>query len=87
MKIRIYRTNRKVSESPYLTACKEQNGLLGNIEMNHITNVADILDDHSEYYVSAGENVKRLKGGGWMEIAYELQKPGVFDKLARFFKK
>jgi hypothetical protein len=68
-----------VSESPYLTACKEKDGLLGNIEMNHYTNVDDIT---SEYTVGAGDNLKH-----WNDIADELSKPGVFDKLARYFKK
>lgn len=86
-KLQIRKTNRVVPESPFLTACKERDGLLGNIEMNHYTNVDDIVNDHRKFYVSPGENIKRLSLGGWVEIADELNKPGVFDKLARHFRR
>jgi hypothetical protein len=91
-RIAIRRTNRRIKESPFLTACKEQDGLLGNIEMTHITDIDDILDD-KPYYVDIGSNVKRLKDGysvwttKWSVIADELSKPGVFDKLVRYFRK
>lgn len=76
MKIRVYRTNRKVPVSVYLTATKEQDGKLGSLDMYHVTN----LDDFNDFRVDPGTNV-------WVGIADELNKPGVFDKLARFFKK
>jgi hypothetical protein len=86
MRIKILKTNRRVPASCYLTACKEQDGLLGNIEMNHYTDVGDITEDDL-YYLSVGENVKRAKQKGdiqfWTTAANELSKPGVFDKLAR----
>lgn len=89
MKIRILKTNRKVKESPYLTACKERGGILGSIEMNHYTDIGDITEDEL-YYLSVGENVKRAKQRGdiqfWSTTADQLNKPGVFDKLADFFK-
>lgn len=79
MKLYIYRTNRKVSESPYLTACKEIDGMLGNIEVGHITFYDNIVGD---FYVDPGSNVKLE----WQGIADELNKPGVFDKLAKFIR-
>ena len=89
-RIHIFKTNRRIKESPFLTACKEQDGLLGNIEMNHYTDVGDITEDDL-YYLSVGENVKRAKQKGdiqfWTTAADELNKPGVFDKLARYFRR
>lgn len=105
MKVKVLKTNRRVKESPYLTACKERDGVLGNIELNEYTNVDAIVSDKA-YYVSPGENVKRRfsnttlsqeispgtfninvsTGEAWYTIADELNKPGVFDKLADFFK-
>lgn len=79
MKIRILKTNRKVSESPYLTACKEQDGLLGNIELHTMMTFDSVVSD---FYVDPGSNVKM-----WYGIADELNKPGVFDKLARYFRR
>ena len=86
-RIHIFKTNRRIKESPFLTACKEQGGLLGNIEMNYYTNVDDFVS--SPYYVDPGSNVKRYSKdwSGWLKIAYKLEKPGVFDKLVRYFKK
>jgi len=86
-RIHIFKTNRRIKESPFLTACKEQDGLLGNIEMNYYTNVDDFVS--SPYYVDPGSNVKRYSKdwSGWLKIAYKLEKPGVFDKLVRYFKK
>lgn len=78
MKIRLYKTNRKVALSPHMIACKERDGVLGNIELTHHTNI----DDFGDYTVDPGSNVKV-----WSGIADELSKPGVFDKLARYFKK
>lgn len=90
MKVKIYRTNRKVKQSPFLTACKERDGVLGNIEMTHYTDIGDITEDEL-YYLSVGENVKRAKQRGdiqfWSTTADQLSKPGVFGKLARYFKK
>ena len=89
MKIRILRTNRRIRLSPYLTACKEQDGLLGNIEMNHYTDIGDITEDEL-YYLSVGENVKRAKQRGdiqfWSTTADQLNKPGMFDKLSKFIR-
>jgi len=94
MKIRILKTNRKVSESPYLTACKERDGILGNIEMNHVTNIEDMFEDSKPYRVSPGENLKRKNnyivvgpGDDWYGIADELSKPGVFAKLASWARR
>lgn len=88
-RIHIFKTNRRIKESPFLTACKEQDGLLGNIEMNHYTNVEDILFYQRRFRVDPGSNLKRANDNwsGWYGIADELNKPGVFDKLARFFKR
>ena len=86
-RIQIRKTNRVVPESPFLTACKEQDGLLGNIEMNYYTNVDDFVS--SPYYVDPGSNVKRYSKdwSGWLKIAYKLEKPGVFDKLAKWVRR
>lgn len=90
MKLHIYKTNRRIKESPYLTACKEQDGLLGNIEMNHYTNVDEMVVA-SVFTVDPGSNLKRQRGWvskpDWFGIADELNKPGMFDKLVRYFKK
>jgi hypothetical protein len=75
MRIKILKTNRRIKESLYLTACKEQDGLLGNIELKTMTTFDSIVSD---FYVDPGSNVKM-----WYGIADELNKPGVFDKLAR----
>lgn len=90
-KLQIRKTNRVVPESPFLTACKERDGLLGNIEMNHYTNVESILTD-SGYYTDPGSNLKRsnvvhAEDGDWYGIVEALNKPGVFDKLFKHFKK
>lgn len=79
MKLHIYRTNRRIKESKYLIACKEYDGVLGYFEMYHQTDIDDILEEN--FYVDAGSNVKM-----WQGIADELNKPGVFDKLARFIR-
>lgn len=88
MRIRVYKTNRRIKESPFLTKCAEQDGLLGNIEMNCYTNVDDYFTSNP-YYVDPGSNLKRPSEdwSGWLKIAYKLEKPGVFDKLAKYFKK
>jgi len=78
-KLQIRKTNRVVPESPYLTACKEQDGLLGNIELKTMTTFDSVVSD---FYVDPGSNVKM-----WYGIADELNKPGVFDKLARYFRR
>lgn len=83
MKIHVYKTNRRIKESKYLIACKEYDGVLGNYEMYHQTDIDDILEEN--FYVDAGSNLKRTNE--WLDIADELNKPGVFDKLARYFKK
>ena len=89
MKVKIYRTNRKVKQSPFLTACKERDGVLGNIEITHVSNVDDYINDR--LYVSSGENLKRgniyTYGSEWDGIVKELQKPDTFNKLLKFFKK
>jgi len=82
MKLHIFKTNRRIRESPFLTACKEKDGLLGNIEMHHVTNVDDYFGD---YRVSPGDNLKYLNE--WSELADRLNKPGVFDKLVQYFRK
>ena len=76
-RIHIFKTNRRIKPSVYLTATKEQDGKLGSIEMYHQTDIDDILEEN--FYVDAGSNVKM-----WQGIADELNKPGVFDKLAKF---
>ncbi len=88
-KIQIRKTNRVVPESPYLTACKEQDGLLGNIEMNHYTNVGDILFYQRKYRVDPGSNLK-MANDDWSEwdgLLDTIVKPGVFDKLVQYFRK
>ena len=77
-RIQIRKTNRAVPESPYLTACKERDGLLGNIELKTMTTFDSIVSD---FYVDPGSNVKM-----WFDIADELNKPGMFDKLAKFIR-
>ena len=84
-RIHIYRTNRRIKESPFLTKCAEQDGLLGNIEMNHVTNIDDILDDRP-YRIDAGSNLKRYNED-WLELADRIAKPGVIGKLAGLFKR
>lgn len=88
-RIHIFKTNRRIKESPFLTACKEQDGLLGNIEMNHYTNFEDVLFYQKKFRVDPGSNLKRANDNysDWVGIADELEKPGVFDKLVRYFKK
>lgn len=78
MKLHIFKTNRRIKESPFLTACKEQDGLLGNIELKTMTTFDSIVSD---FYVDPGSNVKM-----WFDIADELNKPGMFDKLAKFIR-
>jgi len=78
-KLQIRKTNRVVPESPFLTACKEQDGLLGNIELKTMTTFDSVVGD---FYVDPGSNVKM-----WYGIADELNKPGVFDKLVQYFRK
>ena len=81
-RIHILKTNRRIKPSVYLTATKEQDGKLGSIEMYHQTDIDDILEEN--FYVDAGSNLKRANE--WFDIADELNKPGVFDKLARFIR-
>lgn len=76
-RIHIFKTNRRIKPSPFVTACKNKDGLLGYVEVGHYTMVEDMASD---FRVDPGTNV-------WVGIADELNKPGVFDKLARFFKK
>jgi len=78
MRIKILKTNRRIKESLYLTACKEQDGLLGNIELKTMMTFDSVVSD---FYVDPGSNVKM-----WYGIADELNKPGVFDKLAKFIR-
>lgn len=77
-RIHIFKTNRRIKESPFLTACKEQDGLLGNIELKTMMTFDSVVSD---FYVDPGSNVKM-----WYGIADELNKPGVFDKLAKFIR-
>jgi len=77
-RIAIRRTNRRIKGSPFLTACKEQDGLLGNIELKTMMTFDSVVSD---FYVDPGSNVKM-----WYGIADELNKPGVFDKLAKFIR-
>ena len=88
-KIRIFKTNRKVPKSAYLTACEKERGLLGSVELTHHSNVDEIIDD-SAYTVDPGSNLKRasgyMVGGEWDAIVRELQRPGMFDKLADYFR-
>ena len=77
-RIQIRKTNRVVPESPYLTACKERDGLLGNIELKTMTTFVSIVSD---FYVDPGSNVKMR-----FDIADELNEPGMFDKLAKFIR-
>ena len=88
MKIRVYKTNRRITQSGYLTKCIEQDGILGNIEMNHVTNIDDILDDRP-YRVDPGSNLKRANDdwSDWLELADRIAKPGVIGKLAGLFKR
>lgn len=81
-RIHIFKTNRRIKESKYLIACKEYDGILGNYEMYHQTDVDDIMEEN--FYVDAGSNLKRANE--WFDIADELNKPGVFDKLAKFIR-
>jgi len=97
-RIHIFKTNRRIKESPFLTACKEQGVLLCNIEMNHYTNVDD-MNGNCAFYVSPGENLWRagnmrgyttrrwVSNKVWWGIADELSKPGVFDKLAKWVRR
>ena len=78
-RIHIFKTNRRIKESKYLIACKEYDGVLGNYEMYHQTDIDSILEEN--FYVDAGSNVKM-----WFDIADELNKPGMFDKLAKFIR-
>lgn len=88
-RIHIFKTNRRIKESPFLTACKEQDGLLGNIEMNHYTNFEDVLFYQKKFRVDPGSNLKRANDdwSDWGELLHTIVKPGVFDKLARYFKR
>lgn len=79
MKLHIYKTNRRIKESPFLTACKEQDGILGNIEMNHVTNVDEVV---SHIRIDPGSNVKV-----WYDIGEELSKAGMFDRLASWARR
>lgn len=78
-RIHIFKTNRRIKLSPYQIACKVRDGKLGYITINHVTNVDDILSEG--YQVGAGDNLKH-----WFGIADELDKPGVFGKLANYIK-
>ena len=71
-RIQIRKTNRVVPESPYLTACKERDGLLGNIELKTMTTFDSIVSD---FYDDPGSTVKM-----WVDIEDELNKLGVFEE-------
>lgn len=77
-KVVIRKTNRRIKESPYQIACKEFGGALGNIEMTHHTDVDEVV---SNIRIDPGSNVKV-----WYDISDELNKSGVFDKLAKFIR-
>jgi hypothetical protein len=83
MKLHIYKTNRRIKESEYLVKCAEQDGKLGNIEVSHYTFIDDITSD-SPFKLDPGSNVKVYNDFSY--IGDELNKPGVFDKLARFVR-
>lgn len=83
-RIHIFKTNRRIKESKYLIACKEYDGVLGNYEMYHQTDIDGILEEN--FYVDAGSNLKRYNED-WLELADRIAKPGVIGKLAGLFKR
>lgn len=85
-KIVIRKTNRRIKESKYLIACKEYDGVLGNYEMYHQTDIDDILEEN--FYVDAGSNLKRLNQdySDWQGLADRIAKPGVIARLGKLLR-